>query len=458
MEEKTGRILIVDDDVDVLKAAKLYLKRFINYIKTENDPSQIPFLLAEENYDIILLDMNFTRDTTSGKEGFYWLSRIKEIDPDVLIVLITAYGDLNKAIEAIKKGATDFILKPWDNEKLLATILSGLKHRNSNNKATTYYNTVQTLSNDISRPFSDFIGESEELKKIFFMIKRVAETDANVLVLGENGTGKELVARAIHKYSSRKNNMFIGVDMGSINENLFESELFGYMKGAFTDAKENRAGRFELADKGSIFLDEIGNLPLNLQLKLLSVLQNREITRVGSAKSIPVDIRLICATNIELSDPKIFRPDLLYRINTVEIIMPPLRDRKDDIPILIDHFLVLYNKKYKRNVLGPSDKTVDDLKKYNWPGNIRELRHSVERAVILTQNQNLLLEDFSVNIIDKNGQNETSHQDEDLTLEQIEINAVRNALKKTDGNISKAAKKLGITRTSLYRRMEKYNI
>src|SRR6478752_6752749 len=339
-ESKHGKILIIDDNEDLLKAAKMHLKRHFAQVDIEKNPEAIPALMSNDDYDVILLDMNFTKDVSSGSEGYYWLEKILQLDPSSVVVLITAYGDVQMAVKAIKAGATDFVLKPWENEKLLATLYSAMRLRESRDEIHNLKIKNQEINQVINDKYTDIIGQSQSMQRIFQTIDRVAQTDANVLILGENGTGKELIARAIHRNSARKNESFISVDLGSITETLFESELFGHKKGSFTDAKEDRPGRFELANNGTLFLDEIGNLSMPLQAKLLTVLQNRKVSRVGANKETPVDIRLICATNMPLyemvKDNK-FRQDLLYRINTIEIEIPPLRDRPEDIPLLA-HF------------------------------------------------------------------------------------------------------------------------
>jgi two-component system, NtrC family, response regulator HydG len=357
MAPKNGRVLIVDDNADVLFALKLLLKPYVETVATETNPDRIPSLLEKENYDVILLDMNFTKDAISGQEGYYWLEKILKIDPQAVVLLITAYGDVEKSVKAIKAGATDFVLKPWQNEKLLATVSSAIKLRQSRNEVADLKTKQQEIGHIIDQPFTDFIGTSPGMLKVFNTIKKVAATDANVLILGENGTGKELVARALHRHSARVNEPFVSVDLGALSETLFESELFGHVKGAFTDAKADRPGRFEVASGGTLFLDEIGNLSMPFQSKLLTVLERREVTRVGANKPKPIDIRLISATNMPLRQMVVddaFRQDLLYRINTVEIELPPLRDRLDDIPVLADHFLNLFQKKYKKKINKPS--------------------------------------------------------------------------------------------------------
>ena len=378
MSKDLGKILVIDDNEDILLAAKLLLKKHADLVQIEKNPGKIPFLLNNDSYDVILLDMNFTKDTTAGKEGFHWLEQILEIDPHAIVVMITAYGDVETAVKALRAGATDFVLKPWQNEKLIATLRTASRLRSTMNEVKSLKEQQTQLTSEINKQsFAEIIGESHTMQQVFNIINKVAVTDANVLILGENGTGKEVVARAIHNRSLRKDKVFIGVDMGTITESLFESELFGHKKGAFTDAKEDRAGRFEVANDGSLFLDEIGNLSLSLQSKLLTALQKREITRVGSNQVIPIDIRLICATNMplyEMVENNEFRQDLLYRINTVEIHLPPLRDREGDVPLLVNHFVKEYCKKYRKELKKVTGNTMKKLQKYHWPGNIRELQ------------------------------------------------------------------------------------
>ncbi len=459
MEKINAKVLIVDDDQDVLLAAKLFLKQHFTIVHTEKEPENIPALLANENYDVILLDMNFSKDSTSGKEGFHWLNVILEIDPAAVVIFITGYGDIELAVQGIKEGATNFLLKPWENKKLLATITANLKVRESKKELEDLRTKQKVLIADQDNSYSRIIGTSPPMQQVLKAATKVAVTDANVLILGENGTGKELVARAIHKASKRKDEVFISVDLGAISETLFESELFGFKKGAFTDAREDRAGRFEAANKGTIFLDEIGNLSLALQSKLLSVLQNRKVVRLGSNKEIPIDVRLICATNMPLyqmvNEGK-FRQDLLYRINTVEIKVPPLRDRTEDIPLLIEHYLDIYCKKYHTPRKRVSSSTLKRLEKHNWPGNIRELQHAVERAVIMSDSNVLEPSDFFLSQIDE--AKETSITPVSMNLEETEKMLIRKVIDKHGGNISKAAKELGLTRASLYRRLEKYGL
>ncbi|OQX76829.1 MAG: sigma-54-dependent Fis family transcriptional regulator [Bacteroidetes bacterium 4484_249] len=459
MNKIEAKILIIDDDQDVLLAAKLFLKQHFSIVHTEKDPENIPNLLTVENYDVILLDMNFSKDATSGKEGFHWLNVILETDPAAVVIFITGYGDIELAVQGIKEGATNFLLKPWENKKLLATITANLKVRESKKELEDLRTKQKVLIATQDQSYSEIIGQSQAMKQVLLAAQKVAITDANVLILGENGTGKELVARAIHKASNRKDNVFISVDLGAISESLFESELFGFKKGAFTDAKEDRAGRFEAANKGTIFLDEIGNLSLGLQSKLLSVLQNRKVIRLGTNKEIPIDVRLICATNMplyQMVNENKFRQDLLYRINTVEIQVPSLKERLEDIPELIDHFLKIYCKKYNIKFKRVSASVLKRLEKHNWPGNIRELQHAVERAVIMSESNILEPNDFFLSRMDEN--KSTNISPTTLNLEETEKILIRKVIDKYGGNISKAAKELGLTRASLYRRIEKYDL
>lgn len=458
---KHGKILIVDDNEDLLKAAKMYLKRHFAQVDIEKNPEAIPSLMNQEGYDVILLDMNFTKDVSSGSEGYYWLEKILQIDPSAVVVLITAYGDVQMAVKAIKAGATDFVLKPWENEKLLATLFSSMRLRESRDEIETLKIKNQEINQSINEKYSNVIGQSAAMQQIFKTIDRVAQTDANVLILGENGTGKELIARAIHANSSRKAESFVSVDLASITETLFESELFGHKKGSFTDAKEDRPGRFELAHGGSLFLDEIGNLSMPLQAKLLTVLQNRKVSRVGSNKETPIDLRLICATNMPLYDmvkENRFRQDLLYRINTIEIQIPPLRDRIEDIPLLANHFLQHYSGKYGKSVTKISDAAMTRMSKHPWPGNIRELQHALERAIILSNGSVLQPEDFNFNAVANTKENDQSLGLDQYNLDEVEKLLIRKVLKKYNGNITSAAAELGLTRSSLYRRLEKHGL
>ncbi|MCY7349417.1 MAG: sigma-54 dependent transcriptional regulator [Cytophagaceae bacterium] len=451
------KILIVDDDVDVLLAARLLLKRYFKQVDTEKNPERIPFLVTNGGYDIVLLDMNFTRDVSSGKEGFDWLDRILDIDPKLVVVMLTAYGDVEMAVRAIKAGAADFVLKPWENDKLLATLQAALAGKMDKDESKKANPGTPSFTQSI-------IGNSLAMQAVFDTIERVAATNANVLILGENGTGKDLVARAIHQRSLRHERPFVPVDLGALTESLFESELFGHVKGAFTDAREDRAGRFEEAQGGTIFLDEIGNISLPQQARLLNVLQQRTVTRVGTNKARPIDVRLICATNApihqrvaERNGPTSrFRQDLLYRINTIELRLPPLRERPDDIVPLAEHFLKQYRKQYNRPVTSLSTPLVRQLRQYGWPGNVRELQHAIERAVILTRGTILEPEDFFF------GTASTTHEDisfrETMHLEDVEKQLIQKALQKYNGNITEVARDLGLSRQALYRRLEKYGL
>lgn len=459
-EQKTGKILIIDDNEDLLKAARIFLKRHFAQVDTETKPDLLPMLVLNEQYDVILLDMNFTKDVSSGQEGFYWLDRILELDPSVVVVLITAYVDINLAVRAIKKGATDFVVKPWENERLLATLNSALQLRQKKLEVVLLKDQKQTLQQDMDSKFKDIIGNSPSMQKVFETIERVAATDANVLILGENGTGKELIARAIHRHSRRSREAFVGVDLGSITQSLFESELFGDKKGSFTDAKD-RAGCLEQAHKGTLFLDEIGNLPMSMQSKLLAVLQNRQITRVGANRPSDVNIRLISATNMPIHSMVYengFRQDLLYRINTIEIQLPPLRERLEDIPLLTDHFLSYYSKKYNKDIRKASEPLIKRMLKYHWPGNIRELQNSIERAVIMTNHNVLQPEDLFIQKMYQPERQDESVSLEHLNIEDVERILIRKALQKHNGHITRAAEELGLTRSSLYRRLEKYGL
>ncbi len=458
METLDKKILVIDDNEDVLLAAQLLLEQYFSVVTVEKDPNKIPIVMENNNYDLILLDMNFTKDMTSGQEGFYWLDQILKIDPLMVVILITSFGDVNTAVKAIKFGATDFVLKPWHNEKFIATISTALKLRESKQELNYLRSKNTILNQDIAKQFPDLVGNSKTMQNVFNLIQKVAKTDANILILGENGTGKELIARAIHKQSLRSKEVFISVDVGAIPHTLFESELFGHVRGAFTDAKEDRIGRFELASKGTLFLDEISNIPIELQAKLLSVLQQRKIAKVGSNKFKEIDIRLICATNVDLLkliETQRFRDDLLYRINTVEIHVPPLRERKSDIELLVEHYLNIYQKKYAKANLKLTTATLEKLKNYDWPGNVRELQHTVERAVILCESETLKPDDF---VLREGSNQSTDLRFSNFNLDNIEKTVIQKVLAENNGNISKAAEELGLTRSSLYRRMEKFNL
>lgn len=459
MIKKAGKILAVDDNEDILFALKLLLKPHVELIITTANPSDIPSLMAKESYDLILLDMNFTKDAISGQEGYTWLEKILSIDPKAIVIFITAYGDAEKAVKAIKAGATDFILKPWQNEKLIATVSSALKLKQSQQEVDSLKQKQQEISEVLDQPFHEFIGNSDQMRSVFATIQKVAKTDANVLIIGENGTGKELVARALHRNSPRSGEVFISIDLGSIAETLFESELFGHEKGAFTDAKKEKPGRFEIASGGTLFLDEIGNLTLPMQAKLLTVIERREVTRVGANKPKNIDVRLICATNsniTQMTTEGTFRQDLLYRVNTVEIHLPPLRDRQGDITLLAKHFIQIYSKKYKKDINNLSAEALKKLNLYHWPGNVRELQHAIERAIIMSDSNVLQPDDF---FLSSTKQVKSSDSEFDTNnLDDVEKAIINKVLKQFQGNITLAANELGITRTSLYRRMEKYDL
>jgi DNA-binding NtrC family response regulator len=460
MNNKNGKVLVVDDNEDILFALKLLLKPHIELIQTTSNPNEIPDLISKMEFDVILLDMNFTKDAISGQEGFNWLEKILQIDPSAIVVFITAYGDAEKAVRAIKAGATDFILKPWQNEKLIATVSSTIKLKQSQKEVSDLKEKQKEFSNVIDSRFHDFVGNSDAMKEVFSTIQKVAKTDANVLILGENGTGKELVARALHRDSPRNEEVFISVDLGSIAETLFESELFGHEKGAFTDAKKDKPGRFEIASAGTLFLDEFGNLSLPMQAKLLTVIERREVVRVGSNKPKLIDVRLICATNNnihQMVSEGNFRQDLLYRINTVEIHLPPLRERYGDIPLLANHFLGVYTKKYKKSIKGISAEALKKLEMYKWPGNVRELQHAIERAIIMSDSNVLQPDDFFLSAQHQSAKGNGVEFDT-YNLDEIERSIITKVLKQFQGNITQAASELGITRTSLYRRMEKYDL
>ncbi len=456
MRKKEATILIVDDDSDILFSVRISLKKYFSEIITTNNPKKISGHLTEKTIDVILLDMNYRIGFEDGKEGLYWLKHIKEISPETTVILMTAFGSVNLAVDAIKKGATDFILKPWNTEKLYGIVNSGVELARSKRKNTQLETVLKLNDQDFHNQTEHIIGKSEAMQSAVNLAQKVAPTDANILILGENGTGKYVFAKEIHLQSERKNHPFIHVDLGSLNENLFESELFGYVKGAFTDAHKDTIGRFELAKGGTIFLDEIGNLPLHLQAKLLTVVQNRKVTRLGEGNERNIDVRIICATNADIHqmvEEQTFRQDLLFRINTIELNLPPLRNRIGDIDLLANHFLKKLNQKYRKNIEGFSNTALTELKNYHWPGNIREIEHIVERAVIITDNEQIQPEDlhFSSKKI------EVSLTD-NLNLEDTEKLLIEQALKKHQGNISRAAKDLGLTRAALYRRIEKHQL
>ncbi len=454
--EGQGKIFIVDDNEDVLFALNLLLQPYVEKIKVATDPSRIEHFMKTFEPDVILLDMNFSRDAISGQEGFDCLEQILGIDPEAVVLFMTAYADTEKAVRAIKAGATDFISKPWEKEKLLATLSSAVKLRQSRREVKLLKDRVEMLS-DQEKGVPLMIGQSKVMQEVFTTIRRLSETDANILILGENGTGKDLVARSLRFFSPRQRADFVTIDLGSVPESLFESELFGYERGAFTDARKAKAGRMEMASGGTLFLDEIGNLSLSMQSKLLTAIEKRQISRLGATKSIPIDVRLICATNADIRqmvEEGTFRQDLLYRINTIEIHIPPLRERGDDIVLLAEHFLHKYAHKYKKEIQGLTREAKQKLMKYPWPGNVRELQHAIERAVILSQYVWLRPEDFMLTPqVEKK-----SSLDEILNLEELEVRAIKKALKRCAGNVSEAAELLGITRYALYRKMSKNNL
>ncbi len=450
---KNASILVIDDDPDVLTAVKLLLKPEAKDVLTEKNPENLRWLLSKQSFDCILLDMNFTSSIHTGNEGLFWLRKIREFKSDAAVVMITAYGDIDLAIRSLKEGASDFVIKPWHNEKLIATIKEALKQKDSGKPSASYL-----LTND-SIIGTELIGESEVIQDIFYKIDKVAPTDANILILGENGTGKDLIARAIHQKSLRNNKPFVKVDVGALTETLFESELFGHKKGAFTDAKDDRTGRFEAANTGTLFLDEIGNISLHQQAKLLTVLQGRQVTRLGSNQPVPIDIRLICATNLpiqELGNENRFRKDLIYRINTVEITIPPLRKRKGDILRLANHFAQVYSEKYMKPPVRFDSSAQEKLTQYHYPGNVRELQYTIERAVIMSEGELLHAKDLIFSPMEST--TETNTDPSDFRLSTLEKNTILRVIEKHNGNITKAAKELGLTRTALYRRLSKYDI
>ena len=454
---KQGKILIIDDNEDVLFALNLLLEPYVEQIRVTTQPERIEHFMESYAPDVILLDMNFRRDAISGQEGFFWLEKIKKVDPDAVVLFITAYADTEKAVRAIKAGATDFIPKPWEKEKLLATLSAALKLRESRTEVRSLKRQVAALETTEEAGF-EIIGESNIMQDIFSTVEKLRHTDANILILGENGTGKDLIARALYHHSPRSSQVFVSIDLGSIPEQLFESELFGYEKGAFTDARRSKSGRMEMASGGTLFLDEIGNLSLPMQSKLLTAIEKRHITRLGAVEPISIDVRLICATNANLRQlvgEGSFRQDLLYRINTIEIAIPPLRERGEDILMLADHFQRLYSRKYKKTIKGLSRETGSKLMKYPWPGNVRELQHVLERAVILNEGTVLRPDDFPLYTASYERKKEP---DPDLNLEQAERKIIERALRQSNGNMSYAAELLGITRFSLYRKIEKFGL
>ena len=421
-----AKILVIDDNKSVLSALEILLQFEYKIVKTISNPNQISSFPNLIDYDIVLLDMNFSAGVNTGNEGLYWLREIRKKAPQISVIMMTAYGAVDLAVKALKEGASDFILKPWNNDKLLATVKSAYELRKSRKEINQLKQKESNLKRFINQKKNNIIGKSSALNAVLKLVGKVAKTDVNVLVTGENGTGKELIAREVHGLSNRKDEVFISVDMGSISENLFESELFGHLKGSFTDAKEDRAGKFEAANGGTLFLDEIGNLSLQTQAKLLSAIQNKIIVRVGSNKSIPVDIRLICATNENLDSmvsDGLFREDLLYRINTIMVEVPPLRERGDDILVLADFYLNRFTSKYGKPGLRINQDAQDKLLSYPWPGNVRELLHTIERGVILSEESVLRPADFLLN-----SKNSIVSENNRITLEEMEFQMISNAL------------------------------
>jgi len=459
---KSGNILIVDDDEDILIAGRLMLSRNFAQVITCRRPDTIPELLKSHQFDAILLDMNFGPGESSGKQGLEWLERILEIDPRLVVVMITAHGSVDTVVEAMKRGAMDFVAKPWQNEKVIATLSTAVALHRSRIEAESLRQTNRALVEATSAPSSNIIAQSDAMNAVFALVRRAAPTDANVLVLGENGTGKELIARELHRKSGRSDKVFLSVDVGSIAESLFESEMFGHRKGAFTGAAEDRPGRFQAANGGTLFLDEIGNLPLHLQAKLLNALEQRKVTPVGSDTAEEIDVRLISATNISaeaLRNSSRFRPDLLFRLNTVEITLPPLRERRDDILPIASHYLAMYSRKYATSPKSFSVQAQQAMRVYDWPGNVRALRHAIERAVILASNNVVEPEDLQLNYGTLAAQPDIIPDEPVvLKLDEMEKATIQKALCKHGFNISHAAKELGLTRASLYRRMEKHGL
>lgn len=447
-------VLVIDDDPDVLTALLLFLKGEVKHVLTEKNPQKVVSLLTSQSIDLVLLDMNFDASVHSGNEGLYWLKRIHEINPGIPVIMITAYGDIDLAVKSLKEGAADFVVKPWHNDRLLSVITDSLDKANRINPQYEAGSKRRIFNSDTD---PEIIGVSEPMADVFTVVDKIAPTDASVLILGENGTGKELVAQAIHARSLRSQGPFVKVDIGSLSESLFESELFGHRKGSFTDARDNRQGRFVDADGGTLFLDEIGNISLSLQAKLLTVIQSRQVTPVGANEPVSVNVRLICATNLSMSDlanEQRFRRDLLYRINTVDIIMPPLRNRKADIPLLANHFLKFYSDKYFKPGLSLTAAALEKLKQYRFPGNVRELQYMMERAVIMSDNSELKPSDLIFSPVEYTV--ETPEAEDATRLSDIEKRTILRVIDKNNGNISRAARELGITRTALYRRLSRY--
>lgn len=455
MSLQEENILIVDDNKSILSALEILLATQFGRITCVSNPNLILSELSKTEYNLVILDMNFKAGVNTGNEGLYWLGRIKEDWPDISVVMITAYGDIDLAVKALKAGASDFVLKPWDNQKLLATVELALELNLSKREVKHLKERENGLKREINREQKYIIGTSSQIMSVLNLVRKVAKTDANILITGENGTGKEMIAQEIHRLSNRSKEMMISVDMGAVTETLFESELFGHVKGAFTDAHETRQGKFEIADKGTLFLDEIGNLSLHLQSKLLTVIESRQIIKVGSNSPVKIDIRLICATNRNVENlvrEGLFREDLLYRVNTIHIELPPLRDRGDDIIILAEFFLKKYGSRYNKPGLKLNRHAYDRLMNYRWPGNVRELQHTIEKAVILSDSATIKSEDLSlrdISVADDPGAI--------TTIDEMEMNLIRRALEMNDGNYTAAAEQLGITRQTLYNKFKKSN-
>ena len=451
-----GKLLIVDDNKSILSALEILLQDEFEEVKTIANPNQLPSLIESNEFDLVLLDMNFSAGVNTGNEGLFWLSRIREIRPDLEVVLFTAYGDVELAVKALKQGAADFIMKPWDNDKLKATLRNVFKLQQSKKEIKNLKRREIALKSEINRDNYFIVAQSPQMREVLSLVRKVAKTDANVLITGDNGTGKELIARELHRLSKRADEILVSVDMGAISETLFESELFGHKKGSFTDAREDRTGKIENANNGTLFLDEIGNLPVHLQPKLLSVLQNREVVPIGSNKPVSVDIRLICATNRntdKMVAEGVFRQDLLYRINTIHIEIPPLRERKEDILAVAEYFLKIYCNKYRKQEMVISNAGMLKLASYQWPGNVRELQHSIEKAVILSDKKELTPDDFFFKPV-MPGMNDFIEG----TIDEMAQKMILQVIQKCGSNLSAAAEKLGITRQTLYNKMKKYNL
>ena len=460
---KFSRCIVVDDDPDILLSARLLLRELFEEVATFTSPDEAMAAMDVALPDVILLDANFGRGATNAAEGFHWLAEFLKHDPQAVVVMITAHGGVQIAVEAMKRGATDFVSKPWSNERLLATVRTAAALRSSREEAVTERRRAAAVTAPAAGGETPLLGKSPLIARVFSLIERAAPTEANVLILGENGTGKELVARELHRRSRRADGVLVSVDLGAVAENLFESELFGHVKGAFTDARGDRIGRLQAADGGTLFLDEVGNLPLHLQPKLLTALEQRQVIPVGANKPVPIDVRVIAATNLppdRLADESLFRQDLLFRLNTVEIELPPLRERREDILLLVDHFVALYAKKYGKPVRELPGDVAAALQAYDWPGNVRALRHAAERAVILAGEDRFTVEDFSLSrgTAPKPSAPPSPSPGDDLNLDRAERHMVESALKKHSYNISLAAAELGLTRASLYRRMDKHGL